>query len=138
MFLTIDDLKTVIYEESLKEISREDDTIPEFGIDAAISEMKSYLAPVYDTDTIFAQTGTARHNMLLMFAKDIAAYHIICLSNPGVDFDTKEARYNRAIDYLKAVQSGKVSPDLPKISTESTPEAATIIFGSNPARNNYY
>ena len=45
-------------------------------------EMRSYLNKKYDCDKIFSASGTDRHALVLMFALDIAIYHIFCQHNP--------------------------------------------------------
>jgi phage gp36-like protein len=135
-FITNTDLLTAIYQEQLDAITREDDAIPQFGIDAAVEEMKGYLSPKYDTDKIFAKEGTGRNNLLVTFCRDIAVYHIINLSNPGVDYKSKEARYNRAVEWLKHVQSGKVNP--PDLDLNTEEEDNEILMSSNTKRTNHY
>lgn len=139
-YLTTSELYTHIYEENLETITRGDKAIPLAAIDAAISEAKGYLSR-FDTDKIFRATGKGRNSLLLIFVKDIAAWHLVNLSNAGVDLELRENRYNRAIDWLKAVQKGDVSPDLPAKNAEGNkgrPVIGDICYGSNPKRHQHY
>jgi len=136
MFLTPEELKTHLYGENVDAITRDDDTIVTAAVDGAISEAKGYLGD-YNTDTIFGATGTNRNALLLIFVKDIAVWHLINLSNPGIDFDLRQKRYDAAIAWLKGVQKGNITPDLTKNEiTETNP--GSISYGSNPKRIQHY
>lgn len=127
MFLTIEDLNTAIREEIMGEITREDDTIIEQCISAALGEMKGYLSNRFNVDTIFAQTGTNRDPLLLSFAKDIAVFNLSTLETPGIDLEDRRARYKRAIDWLKQVRDGEITTSLPVLSLTS--ETSPIKIG---------
>lgn len=136
-FITISELKTHLYTENVDVINRGDDTITQSAIDAAIAEAKSYLG-AYDAATIFARTGSARNALLVVFVKDIAAWHFLVLCNAGTELQLRQDRYERAIAWLKAVQKGDVNPDLPLEEDEEGVETGIIIFGSNDKRDNHY
>lgn len=136
MFLTINELNTHLYGENIDVITRDDETIVTAAIDGAVAEAKGYLGD-YNTDSIFSASGTARNALLLIFVKDIAVWHLINLSNPGVDFDLREKRYDAAIAWLKGVQKGNVTPDLPRIDI-STDNPGIVTFGSNAKRENHF
>lgn len=137
-FLSSEELKTHLYAENINVISRDDETILQAAIDAACQEAKGYLA-AYDTAQIFAAVGSNRNALLLIFVKDIAVWHFINLCNAGTELQLRQDRYERAIDWLKAVQRGDVSPDLPKVVDESGAEKNGIItFGSNPKKNQHF
>jgi len=137
MFLTINELKTHLYGENIKAISGGDDTILLAAIDAAISEARGYLAG-FDRDAIFTAAAGDRNALLLVFVKDIAVWHYINLCNAGTELELRKERYDRAIDWLKAVQKGYVTPDLPKESTETGGSTGLVIFGSNRKREQHY
>ena len=138
MFLNIEELKTHLYRESIEVISGEDDTIPAAAIDAAIQEAKGYLS-AFDREAIFSASGGNRNALLVMFVKDMAVWHYINMCNAGTDLRLRQDRYERAVDWLKAVQKGNVSPDLPVPATEdgANPNAG-ILFGSNVKREQHY
>lgn len=136
MFLSIDELKTHLYNENMSVITQDDDTIVTAAIDGAVSEAKGYLS-AYDTDKIFSARGEDRNGLLLIFVKDIAVWHFMTLCNLGADLDFRRFRYERAVDWLKQVQRGNVSPDLPLIDKDEDgkPDHGEYLFGSNPKRN---
>ncbi len=138
MFLQIDELKTHLYQENINLISRDDETILAAAIDGAMQEAKGYLGN-YDKNVIFSAKKEERHTLLLIFIKDIAVWHFINLCNGGTDLELREKRYSRAIDWLKAVQKGTVTPDLPALREDDGDKATDgIRYGSNPKRNQHF
>ena len=122
-FITLDDYDASIHREILDALLRhdsptEDSAIIEICEDRAIDEMRSYMDKFYDCDTIFGATGTDRNQLVLMMALDIAIYHIFCQHNPNKMSEVRKDRYNRAIEWLKAVAAGKITiagaPRLPE------------------------
>lgn len=136
MFILIDELKTHLAAENIELISGNDDTVITAAIDGAIAEAKSYFGG-YDATTIFNKTGSNRNALLVIFVKDIAMWHFLTLCNAGAEMELREKRYLSAIAWLKGVQKGEVTPDLPtKTVTEETP--GVISYGSNTKRNNHF
>lgn len=125
-FLTIQELNTHLHDELVETITRGDATIAEAAIDAAIAEAKGYLTR-FDCTRIFSASGSKRNQLLLIFVKDIAIWHLINLCNAGTELQFRQDRYERAIDWLKAVQRGDVSPDLPDRETEEETGSNTPI-----------
>jgi len=134
-YLTKEELGTHLYAENIEAITRGDDTLILAAIDTATQEAKGYLA-AFDITAIFAATGSNRNALLLTFVKDIAAWHLINLCNAGSDFKLRQDRYERAIAWLRGVQKGEISPDLPATTTAEV--KASIRFGSNEKRNQHF
>lgn len=138
MFLTTEELTTHLYAENLETITGGDDAILAAAIDGAVAEAKGYLA-AFDRDAIFAAVGSERNALLLIFVKDIAVWHFINLSNAGVSLELRQHRYDRAVAWLKAVQKGDISPDLPEAKDNTGSATAGVIkFGSNPKRGQHF
>ena len=139
MFLTVDELYTHLHDETVAVISRDTEAIPVAAIDAAIAEAKSYLHD-FDTAAIFSAEGEARNALLLLFVKDIAVWHFVNLGNACIDMELREKRYDSAIAWLRLVQKGDLSPDLPPRTAEPGNESpiGKIHFGSNPKRGQHY
>ncbi|KAA2245503.1 DUF1320 domain-containing protein [Chitinophaga agrisoli] len=135
-FLTNDEINTHLYGEVIDEITRGDDEKIQDAIEAAVSEAEGYLT-AYDTDAIFSATGADRLPILLLYVKDITVWHFIQLSNPGVDMELRQTRYEKAIKWLERVQSGDVNPPLP---LPAPPESNSnfIKAGGNRKRHNHY
>lgn len=137
-YLTQAELGTHLYTENIAVITRGDDTMITAAIDAAISEAKGYLG-AFDKEAIFGAEGNARNALLLTFVKDMSAWHLINLCNAGIEFKIRQDRYDRAINWLKEVQKGNVSPDLPVAQGDDGEDAGSQIkFGSNPKRSQHF
>ena len=77
--------------------------------------------------------------MLLIFLKDIAAWHLVNICNPNIDLKLRKERYDRAITWLKDVQKGNVVPDLPLLTNElGVTSGDIILYGSNLKRINQF
>jgi len=133
MFLSNEEMKTHLHQEDVDVISRGDDTLMTAAIDTAMQEAKGYLSK-YNKAVIFETTGTERNALLLTFLKDIAAWHFLVICNAGSDYKIRQDRYDRAVSWLKAVQRGDISPDLPAAETDK----GTIIFGSNEQKGQHF
>ena len=136
-FIDKADIEREIRAEELTQITRNDDTLVQFGIDAAIAEMKGYLSKFYNVDVIFSQTGASRNTLLVNFAIDIAIYILVSTALPGQNLEDRRARYKRAIDWLKGVSKGEIDTDLPVIPvTDSVNKRGAV--GEHNKRENYY
>ncbi|CAI9676986.1 hypothetical protein HZR02_17675 [Elizabethkingia anophelis] len=133
-FITPQELRTHAYDEEIKAIIREDETIALASIDMAIEFAESKLMKDYDTAEIFAKRSDARSPLLVKIIKDIAIWELIGLANPSIDYDDKKLRYEDAKGWLTAVYKG-MPTSLPR---KETKEASSFKYTSNPKRENYY
>ena len=123
-FIQTSDYDASIHREILDSLLRTDSEsydpqIIEICEDRAIAEMKSYLNKSYDVEEIFNATGTDRNALVLMFALDIAIYHIFCQHNPYKMSQVRQDRYDRAIEWLKGVMKGDITiADAPRLTDE--------------------
>lgn len=139
-FITPEELETHLYKENIEAISRKDGTILTAAIDAAIEEAYGYLG-AYDRKRIFSATGSRRNPLLLIFVKDIAVWHFVNLCNAGCDLELREKRYDRAVAWLRQVQKGETTANLPVIDNDGDGKpdtAGEYIYGSNPRRNQHF
>ena len=132
MFITDEDYTVVIGPDALKTLSQ---ASPENRRNAelrAIEEISGYLRPVYDCSRTFAAEGEERNAYLVMITADIALYHLAA-SLPGkMGLDIRRPRYDQAIEWLKSVQGGTVTPDLPLVESADGSESFSAIFSSEP------
>jgi hypothetical protein len=153
MFLRDQDYNKQIKEDILDVVIRKDPSIKRDAELAAQAEVESYLRHKYDTAAIFTiPTNTpepteenpepepvpdysGRNHQLVMYMVDIALYHLHCAINPR-NIDIRVKRYDDAIAWLKMVQSGKISADLPLLEVQQNP--FHLLWGSEPKANNYY
>lgn len=144
MFLEKDELKSVIYQYQIDQITEDDDDIAFMCITAAEDEVKSYLRPgnkkdwqdgrpLYDVDAIFSKTGTDRNSLLLEMTKNVAIWYVVRLCNVDMQFENIKDRYDRAIAWLKDVNKGNVILDLPLLDEDVIdPDKKPWRFGSRP------
>ena len=116
-FVNDGDYKVVIGEVALKVISQTDEDNRRNAETEAIEEISGYLRPKYDCAAIFSAEGDGRNPQILMYACDIALYHMTA-SSARMGAEVRKERYERAIKWLESVQSGKIVPDLPLTSNE--------------------
>jgi phage gp36-like protein len=115
-FITTEDYDASIHREILDALLRHDSDVSDSAIveiceDRAIEEMRCYLSKYYDCDAIFSATGSDRNPLILMMAVDIAVYHIFCQHNPYKMSEIRKERYNRAVEWLKAVAAANITID---------------------------
>lgn len=137
MFIYATELKTHLTDETVEVVSGGDETLLQAAIDGAVVEAKGYLS-AFETARVFSAQGNERNPLLLIFIKDIAAWHFLNLCNAGADFKVRQDRYERAIAWLRGVQKGEVNPDLPRLQTDKTDMPSGIMHGSNPKRSQHF
>lgn len=156
MFITIEEVKQVLYGYQLNEIADNDEMIIESGILAAISEVKSYFTasnqrqwrdgrPIYDVEAIFSATGTDREAFVVRLCQTVAAWNICELSNVDIIYDHVKERYDNVIRTLEKIagigdydKSPTLTPDLPTIAPEpdgNTTNSKPFRYGSRAKFN---
>lgn len=136
-FIEMSDYPASIHMEILDALVRQDETTIETCEDQAIAEIRGYLSGRYDCDKIFSATGDQRNKLVLMYAKDIALYHIHCIHNPQKMPKIRFDRYERAIKWLEGVSKYQLSVEgLPLLENSETD--SPFRMKSNPKRVNHY
>lgn len=139
MFIIESDYKVVIGETALKVVTQADLETRANAELEAVEEISGYLRPRYDCEAIFGAEGAQRNRQILMYACDIALYHMAASLPNKMGMDIRKERYDRAIEWLRQVQSGIVIPDLPEATTDAGESAApSIRYGSKPCVDNSY
>lgn len=133
-FIAITDYDASIHREILDAVTREDQSIIEICEDRALAEMRCYLSGRYDCEQIFTQEGTTRHQLILMMALDISIYHIFCIHNPQKLSQMRKDRYDRAVEWLKAVQKGNIVITGAPAIADPQQRSFEYITTSNPKR----
>lgn len=138
-FITRTDYDSTIHAEILDALVRNDETVVEQCENDAIAEMKGYLSSRYNTDSIFSQTGDSRNTLILMYAKDIAVYHMFCVHNPYKISKIRQDRYDRAMEWLRQVSAGKILiADAPELDPATRKERSNFTILSNPMNDPHY
>lgn len=131
MFITEEDYKVVIGDGALKVISQSSEEVKNKAEAQALAEISNYLRPKYDCSSIFKTQGEERDDLLLMYACDIALFHMVCSQPARMGYELRKERYDMAIKWLEKVQAGKVTPDLPLATDEyGAPLGEPIMYGS--------
>ena len=130
MFINDEDYSVVIGEQALKVISQVSDDNRANAEDEAIEEIASYLRPKYDTSALFSAEGNERNRLIVMYACDIALYHMSASLPQKMGTEIRKERYERAIKWLEGVQAGKIVPDLPVATDEEgNPVGFPMVYG---------
>ena len=142
--ITPADLATHIYAEVINEITRNDHNIVATTISTAEKEAKLYLSR-FDLPLLFGAGETepeTKDPLLQSLVKDITVWHLVRLSNTGLDQATCRLAYDDAIKTLKNIMAGQAVPEgWPYADTsalESPPDGNTVTWASNEKRSNYY
>lgn len=131
MFLTLDDYRTVCDDYEFKQITQNDD-IRTTAEAAALEQIASYIRHRFDTDRAFAASGCCRNSMLVQCAVNIALWLMIHRLPQNMGHERRECLYNDSVKWLRDIQAGKASPDLPTYQSENgnTDSRNPIRFGS--------
>lgn len=133
MFITEEDYKVVVGEAAFKTISQTDEANRLMAEEEAMEEIACYLRPKYDCESIFAAEGDERNRQIVMYACDIALYHMVSSMPQKMGSEIRKERYDRAIKWLEGVQAGKVIPALPLANDDTDTNTGTgIIYSSQP------
>lgn len=141
--ITKEDLKTHIYEETLNEITRDNDDIVNEAIATGIEEVKTYLSK-YDLVQMFGDetenvSATFTNPYLKSLVKTVVIWNLMTLANINIDYEAKRTLYEDATNALKMIQSGKTDPRWPYLNTsELEPDNNGIspFIKSKEKRNN--
>lgn len=138
-FVQLSDYDASIHREILDALTRSDESVVEICEDRAIAEMRCYLSKRYDCDCIFAAVGDARLQLVLMMVIDIAVYHIFSIHNPQKLSQLRKDRYDRAVEWMKAVAAEDISIEgAPLLPEEQRAAHAAFRIHSNTKRTNHW
>ena len=137
-FVILSDYDASVHRDILDALVRDDLSLVEICEDRAIAEARCYLSRRYDCDAIFTAQGAERHQLILMMVIDIAVYHIFCIHNPQKLSPVRKARYERAVEWLKAVAREEISlADAPLLPPEERTSGTMFSMTSNPRRTSH-
>lgn len=136
-FVNIEDYDASVHREILDALVRDDQSLVEICKDRAIAEMRCYLSKRYDCDAIFSASGEDRNQLILMMVIDIAVYHIFCIHNPQKLSQIRKDRYERAVEWMRAVADEEISIEgVPMLPEDERASKASLMFKSNRKRVN--
>ncbi len=136
-FVKIEDYDASVHRDILDALVRDDQSLVEICEDRAIAEMRCYLSKRYDCDVIFSADGADRNQLILMMVIDIAVYHIFCIHNPQKLSQIRKDRYDRAVEWMRAVANEEISIEgAPLLPEEERAGKSSLMFKSNRKRIN--
>ena len=118
--IVADDFKAVCDPQTLQVIHQTDPANLDRAIGYALEEVASYLRSRFNIEAAYQQQGEQRNPQLVMVLCDVALYHLVAWLPKRIGFEIRELRYNNAIQWLKDVQAGKASPNLPPLTDPET------------------
>lgn len=133
-FITKADFPTALHNEILNSLTRGDDEVIAESAEQTVEEMKAYLNGRYDIQAIFDAVGEERNKFLLRIGLSLTKYYIFLQHNPRKITEVMVAEYDRAIETLEGIQSGKVNPaglPLPPAPPSGNANGAPIQWGGD-------
>lgn len=136
MFLETDDFKETIKDSILETVLDDEPDALEEADKNAKELVASYLNGIYNTDSIFSETGTDRHPTIVSLVLDIAMYRLHKRINPRQIPDIRRIGYEDAMALLKAIQKRESQPvGLPLAIDDDGNTQFISRFGSTPKIN---
>ena len=132
MFLDKADYSTSINIAVIDSLTGGDDSIINTLSEEAVEEMKSYLNSRYEVQPIFDAGGDERNKTLMMYAKDIALYHLYSINTLSSMPETRMNRYKKALSWLQDVSEQKINPEGLQLNNKSF-----VKTGGNEKRINH-
>ena len=84
-------------------------------------------------------TGENRNQLVLMMVIDMAVYHIFCIHNPQKLSQVRKDRYERAVEWMKAVADEDISIEgAPLLPEEQRAGRSDFRIQSNRKRTNHW
>lgn len=124
--------------EALKIMQNSSEENRKTAEERALSRMAAALRGRYDVNATFSMEGDDRDAELVGCATDIALYHMVCSLPAKMGYEIREKRYKDALDFLKEIQAGRITPDIPTVTGPNGEEdyCNPIRYGSE--KQNHY
>lgn len=118
-FLTAADYGTLIRSEQLDIVVSGTPTALTGAELHAQEFIESYLRSKYDVAAIFGAQDAARSALIVTYMVDITLYTVHARHGRVAMPEKRIDRYDQAVEWLKAVAAGKISPNLPLLPAEA-------------------
>ena len=104
----------------------------------AMEEISSYIADKYDMKAAYEAEDDKRSLLLIGLVCDIALYYMVLSLSQRMGYEVRKEQYEKTIDFLKQVQSGKAGMNLPPITDPETGKlkSLSVRIGTG-TKNNY-
>ncbi len=138
MFLGKGELKTVSTAQIIDLITGSDDEIVHTIILEQIDIMSTYLHQYFDTEEIFAATGSNRSLTIVKHLKALVIHGIYKRRSKVMNESVKED-YDEAMTWLEKVSEGKIKPPLPVRTVDTDgdgiPDSPATFIKSGSGKN---
>ena len=120
IFLTTNDILANISSEQIDAAIKGDATRYDRAEAYALALIRSNIGGKYNCDTVFAQTGSSRHPLILEFAISIVIWHLLSNGlNPRNLPEVRKENHDQAISLLGKMANDKSNPNLPLLTSEA-------------------
>lgn len=119
IFLTEQDFDVQVREEILSILQNDSTTAKDTACLMAIDQICQYIGGRYDTQTIFSLSDDDRDHFIVMITIDLMLYHLWSKKAPRRMPEIRSQRYQDAIDWLSKVAQGKITAQLPQLSSQA-------------------
>ncbi len=119
-YITQQDYSAICSVHELDVFQQSDPSIRGRAERAAMEEAAGYLRSRYDIEKIYSQEGDARNAQLVQVIASLSLYQMAFQLPGKTAFSQRQIQYENAISWLKGVQKGSISPNLPLIGSGSS------------------
>lgn len=119
MFLTIEDYKPVCSPRELDVLQQSDNDTRQRAERVALEEVASYLRTRYDMQKTYAATGDDRNAHLVQICVNVTLFYLVQWLPGKMASGNRTSLYEYAIEWLKSVQKGAATADLPEYTNEA-------------------
>lgn len=129
-YITSADYRAKITDNRLNMIISADTSILDEAEEIAMATVKDFLFSRYDTDAIFAKTGTARDYNVLRWCVNLALYYIYERIPDKLVPDRVKDNYNDTMGILLDISDGKKAVYLPHKTDDDDNDITKFRWGS--------
>lgn len=134
IYITRDDYLSSIRDRRLEQITNNTPSILDNEEETAIQIIKDALHSKYDIDVIFAKTGANRDKQVIRWACTLVLYFVYARISDKMIPERIENDYDETMAYLKALESGKRSTQLPRLENLEGKPPTNNRWGSQAPR----
>lgn len=141
MFLLKEDFYSQIRQLRFEQMTEDSTLVIQQATNEAVAIVKSYLFTLYDTDTVFAQTGTDRDTLVMAWCKNVAIFILHKRLPQAMIPPNVQVSYEDTLRMLEKIATGKIAADLPtrKVDSDGDGEldrnVTNFRWGSLPKRS---
>lgn len=139
MWLEDQDYSTIIDKKTLELLQQQKQQTRIEAERVAMEEVASYLRPRYNLESLFPQDVKKRSRLIMMIVADITLYHLSTWLPGRMGTETREIRYEQALDKLSRIQKGTQLLEL-QVEEDDKKETPTsyLKHGSQQKQNHFW